>query len=101
MSEDSVAVATEIASQIPNWLKMALGYRDAKVTETGLRFTVRAGATFLVDVDYDRGSDLYNLTIRTKRKPTYKVRWQGEGLDTEQMFTVLDLLDRGRLAGCR
>lgn len=93
----STEVATTISNQIPRWLKMALGYRDPVATETGLRFRCRAGCSLLVDIDLHEGWDLYNVTVRTNRKPNYNVRYEANLVDVETMVDILDRLDRGRL----
>jgi hypothetical protein len=93
-----VEIANTIIDQIPNWLKLAVGYRNPVATETGLRFECRAGCQLIVDIDLDRGADLYNFTVTTKRAAgNGKVRYHAEGIYVDTMVELIDQLDRGVL----
>lgn len=89
-------IAETIQAQIPVWLRMAVGYRFPGITETGLRFQVRGCSTYIVNVDYDRGSDLYNVTVATKGTRS-RVFHTAEQVDVETMVGIVDAIDRGQV----
>ncbi len=89
------AIALTIQDQIPTRLRWAVGYRHGAITQTGLRFQVRGRGHYIVNVDYDLGSDLYNVTVATKNASRSRVFHTAEQIDVEQMVEIIDHIDRG------
>lgn len=89
-------IAATIIAQIPGWLRAAVGFQFPAYTDTGVRFQVRGRSTYIVAVDYDRASDLYNVTVATKGKRS-RVFHTAEQTDVQGMVDIIDRIDRGKL----
>lgn len=90
-------IAETIQNQIPRWLRLAVGYRFPSTTEKGLRFQVRGRSTYIVEVDFDRGSDAYDVRVSTKgaRARTF---YSVEQVYADDMVEIIDRIDRGKLS---
>lgn len=103
IARTDLTIARTLSGQIPGWLKMALGFRNAVALPDGLQFDVTAGKTYRVVITLN-ALDLYEVRIlkigrRSKTNPFPIPQTVAEYLNVyaDQMVEILDRLDRGRL----
>lgn len=68
-------------------------------TETGVRFKIRRAGVFSIAIDYDAGSDLYNVSAQ--RRGRSNLDWHEakttEGVFADSLIEAIDLVtDRAR-----
>ena len=87
--------AQTILSQIPGYLRLALGMRDFMHDENTLYFRMTGTRAVRAFIRYNEGSDLYTVRCYTVRKFTETVRYEADMLDAQQVAELLDMMDRG------
>lgn len=81
----------EVGRVIWSQIKMAVGAREAVVSNEGLHFRVGGRSFQKIVVKYDAGSDLYNVSLIKIARRTYAITTLAEleGVFCDQLDTVI------------